>query len=364
MKKTLAILLALVMSIALLAACADPAPTPAPTTPETPEAPADEELYIAVISKGFQHQFWQAVYEGSRRAAADYGVRITFEGPESEADIHVQVEMVNTRLGQNPAGIALAALATDSLLEQLQAAYDRNIPVVGFDSGIPDAPAGQVRATASTNNQAAAAIGADQMFPEIEAQLAAATSANPAVVVVLSQDAVSESITGRTQGFAERMFELAGGVNDSVAIVGGLPSINTGDANAAVQINVVVGATPSTVDMTTAATGVLTMPGLVGVFCSNEGAAVGMINAILGGGRVPDGVQIVGFDAGTAQKDAVRAGYFMGAITQDPVQIGYQAVSLAVRAIRGENVSDIDTGARWWDSNNMDDPEIAILLYD
>jgi len=116
--------------------------------------------------------------------------------------------------------------------------------------------------------------------------------------------------------------------------------------------------------MTTAATGVLTMSGLVGVFCSNEGAAVGMINAILGGGRVPDGVQIVGFDAGTAQKDAVRAGYFMGAITQDPVQIGYQAVSLAVRAIRGENVSDIDTGARWWDASNMDDPEIAILLYD
>jgi len=226
MKKTLAILLALVMSVALLAACADPAPaTPPPTAPvDTPaDAPPAEDLYIAVISKGFQHQFWQAVYEGSRRAAADYGVRITFEGPESEADIHVQVEMVNTRLGQDPAGIALAALATDSLLEQLQAAYDRGIPVVGFDSGIPDAPAGQVRATASTNNIAAAAIGADRMFPEIEAQLAAATSANPAVFVVLSQDAVSESITGRTQGFAQRMHELAGEVNDSVAIIGGLP---------------------------------------------------------------------------------------------------------------------------------------------
>ncbi|MCL2202283.1 MAG: substrate-binding domain-containing protein, partial [Oscillospiraceae bacterium] len=161
-----------------------------------------------------------------------------------------------------------------------------------------------------------------------------------------------------------RMYELAGGVNDSVAIIGGLAAINTGAADAAVQINVVVGASPSTVDMTTAAGGVLTLPGLVGVFCSNEGAAVGMINAIVGGASVPDGVLIVGFDAGTAQKDAVREGIFMGAITQDPVMIGYYAVSLAVRAIRGESVSDVDTGARWWDATNMDDPEIAILLYD
>ncbi|MCL2202135.1 MAG: substrate-binding domain-containing protein, partial [Oscillospiraceae bacterium] len=194
MKKTLAILLTLAMCVALLAACADPAPaTPPPADTQAPatEAPATgDDLYIAVISKGFQHQFWQAVYEGSRRAAAEYGVRITFEGPESEADIHVQVEMMNTRLAQNPDGIALAALATDSLLVQLADAQTRGIPVVGFDSGVPDAPPGQVLANASTDNQGAAAIGADHMFPEIQAQIAAATTANPVVIAVLSQDAV------------------------------------------------------------------------------------------------------------------------------------------------------------------------------
>jgi len=54
----------------------------------------------------------------------------------------------------------------------------------------------------------------------------------------------------------------------------------------------------------------------------------------------------------------------MGAITQDPFMIGYHAVSLAVRAARGETVFDIDTGARWWDAANMDDADIYILLYD
>src|SRR5207253_7536357 len=41
------------------------------------------EPYIPVISKGFQHQFWQAVKMGSEKAAKDYKVKINFEGPEN-----------------------------------------------------------------------------------------------------------------------------------------------------------------------------------------------------------------------------------------------------------------------------------------
>ena len=34
-------------------------------------ARAEDKLYIALISKGFQHQFWQAVKLGSEQAAKD-----------------------------------------------------------------------------------------------------------------------------------------------------------------------------------------------------------------------------------------------------------------------------------------------------
>jgi len=37
--------------------------------------------------------------------------------------------------------------------------------------------------------------------------------------------------------------------------------------------------------------------------------------------------------------------------------------SLPVRAARGESVSDVDTGAQWWNADNVNDPDIAILLY-
>jgi len=348
MKKLLALLLVLILGLTTLVGCGSD----------------DDEIYISVISKGFQHQFWQTVYAGAQSAAEYYDVSIFFDGPESEADIAVQVNMLNNELAKAPDAIALAALSTHAVMSQLQEAQNRGIPIIGFDSGVPDAPAGSVYANASTDNQAAAALGADNLFPVIQGQIAAATSADPVVIAVLSQDVTSESITGRTRGFAERMFQLASGVNGSVAITGGFGAINTGSADAAVIINVVVAASADITDMTSSAHGIFTTPGLAGVFASNEGAANAIIATINAGTVVPDGAHIVGFDAGAGQKAAVAAGIFLGAITQDPYQIGYQAVSLAVRAIRGESVSDIDTGARWWDASNMNDPVIAILLYD
>ena len=46
-----------------------------------PEAfTAEDEIYVPIVSKGFQHQFWQAVKQGSEQAAADLGVEIFHGG--------------------------------------------------------------------------------------------------------------------------------------------------------------------------------------------------------------------------------------------------------------------------------------------
>ena len=73
---------------------------------------------------------------------------------------------------------------------------------------------------------------------------------------------------------------------------------------------------------------------------------------------------VVGFDAGKAQKAAIRNKYFLGSITQDPYNIGFQAVTLAVKAVKGQPVANIDTGAKFYDSTNIDNPDIAQLVYD
>jgi len=105
-------------------------------------------------------------------------------------------------------------------------------------------------------------------------------------------------------------------------------------------------------------------PDLKGFFGANEGSAVGVVNAVkelnMAGKLV-----VIGYDAGKIQKDAVRSGLMNGAITQDPVGIGYKAVEACVKAIKGESVSkNIDTGFKWWDKTNVDAEEMKMLLYD
>ena len=45
---------------------------------------------------------------------------------------------------------------------------------------------------------------------------------------------------------------------------------------------------------------------------------------------------VVGFDSGQAQINAIKSGVMTGAITQDPIDIGYQTVKTAVEAVKGK----------------------------
>ena len=350
MKKIVAILLAVLMVLAM-------------------SAVAEERLYIPVMAKGFQHQFWQTVAAGAQKAAEDYDVDIYFDGPASETNIDEQVEMLKSEMAKNPKAIALAALSTDAVMAELQECVEKGIPVIGFDSGVPGAPEGAIKATASTNNENAAAIAAEKMMEQegFADMLKAATAENPVVIAVISQEAVSVSIVGRTTGFVNKMVELASEYN-TVSVTGHDLWKNEVEG-AGVIVHVQISATTEATDVATASNAVLNMDGLKAVFLSNEGAVTGFLAAtadgsdLAEGGRY-DGLMVAGFDAGATQKNAVRNGWFIGSVTQDPYMIGYYAVELAVKAANGEEVSDVDTGAQWYTAENIDDEMISMLVYD
>jgi len=139
--------------------------------------------------------------------------------------------------------------------------------------------------------------------------------------------------------------------------------------NPAIIIRVEISATTEATAVQTAANALLNTDGLAAVFCSNEGAVTGFLAAVADGSDLADGGKyadliVAGFDAGAAQKNAVREGWFYGSVTQDPYMIGYYAVEMAVQAANGETVTDKDTGAQWYNAENIDDPDIALLVYD
>ena len=62
---------------------------------------------------------------------------------------------------------------------------------------------------------------------------------------------------------------------------------------------------------------------------------------------------------------AIRDGSMAGAISQNPVGIGYETVKAAVAAMNGETLpKTIDSGFVWYDKTNIDAADVAAVLYD
>jgi ribose transport system substrate-binding protein len=291
---------------------------------------AAQAIYIPVISKGFQHQFWQAVRLGAEKAARDYKVVITFEGPENESMVDKQLDMLQTDLAKNPSAICFAALDSKAAIPLLQEAKKRKIPVIGFDSGVDsDIPV----TTAATDNVAAAALAADKM-----AQLIGGSGK----VGVIIHDQTSRTGIDRGTGFLGQMKKKYPNIQIIGPQYGGGDQLKSTDlAKAMIQAN----------------------PDIKGFFGGNEGSIIGVLNAVKELDLVGK-VVVIGYDSGKQQLDAIRSGEEAGAITQDPIGIGYKAVEAAVKAIKGQKVpKSIDTGFHWYDSTNIDDPAIAAVLY-
>ena len=316
--------------------------------------------HIDVIAKGFQHQFWKAVELGTQNAAKEFGVEVTFQGPDNESAIAQQVEYLNTAIAKKPAAICLAALDTQASIPSIQSAMEAGIPIIGFDSGVPDAPKGAIKANASTNNAVAGALAADELYKLIESKIKDAKE--PVRIGVVAQESNSQSIVDRTKGFVDKMTELCGADNVSVE---GHDSLKNEKAGAKVVIDVGIPAEVKDVDAAAVASAILEKKDLIAIYGSNEFAANAIITANEGLDKLgADKVIAVGFDAGKKLLDAVSAKTFAGAVTQDPVQIGYQAVKLAVEAADGKSVSDVDTGAKWYNADNMDADDIKPCLYE
>ncbi len=289
-----------------------------------------EKIYIPVISKGFQHQFWQAVKLGAENAAKDYNVEITFEGPESEAMVDKQIEMLETALSKKPSAICLAALDSQAVIPLLKQAEEKGIPVIGFDSGVDsDIPV----ATAATDNLAAAALAADKMAEYID---------ETGEVALVVHDQTSRTGIDRRDGFKKRIEEAY----PNIKIV----DIQYGEGDQLKSTDI-------------AKSIIQAHPDIKGLFGANEGSIIGVLNAVKELDR--DDIIVIGYDSGKQQQDAIRAGEQVGAVTQDPIGIGYKAVEAAVKAIKGEKVEkDIDTGFHYYDKNNIDSDDIKALLYE
>jgi ribose transport system substrate-binding protein len=284
---------------------------------------------IAIVSKGFQHQFWQSVKKGAEDEATAKGARITFVGPATEKDVEQQVNMLTNELAKSPKALGFAALDSRAAAPLLAQAKSQNIPVIAFDSGVDsEIPV----TTVATDNKAAAAEVAKHLADKIGGQ---------GKVAMVVHDQTSLSGKDRRDGFVAWMRQNAPGITVLPPQYGGGDQLESANITKSIlQAN----------------------PDLKGIYGANEGSAIGVIKGLQESGKT--GITIAGFDSGKAQIDAINSGVMTGAVTQDPVDMGKQLVDAALKAINGQQLPKrIDTAYYWYDKTNINEPKIQAALY-
>jgi ribose transport system substrate-binding protein len=311
----------------MLAGCS----TSAASTDDSANGGDSKELYIALVSKGFQHQFWQAVKQGAESKAKELGVKVTFEGPASETEVDNQLQMLQAAIDKKPDAIGYAALDPEACVPLMDAAKAADIPVVQFDAGCnSDYPL----SIAKTDSLGAGALAATHMAELI---------GDKGEVAIVGHSQINSTGVERRDGFVDEIKKN----HPDIKIV----DIQYGEGDHLKSADI-------------AKAMIAAHPKLKGLYGTNEGSAIGIVDAVGELGLKAGDLTVIGFDSGQAQIDAITNGMMSGAITQNPIGIGEQTVQAAYDAIKGKTPEKIiDTGYFWYDKSNMEDAEIAAVLY-
>jgi ribose transport system substrate-binding protein len=325
MKKTLAILL-----LTACAACGGDKAAPAATG-----SPASSAYTIAVIPKGTTHTFWQSIRAGAERAGKELGVTVIWRGPLREDDRDSQVSEVEGFVSRGVSGIVLAPLDEAALVQPVNEAVNRKIPVVIFDSGLKG---DNYVSFVATDNIKGGRLGGERL----------AESLGGKGKVILLRYAEGHDSTGkREQGFLEAMKAKPG-----IEVVS---SNQYGGAD-------VEGAYKKAESLLSTYKKPDGSLGIDGIFAPNESVSFAVLRVLQDNGWAGK-VKFVGFDASPNLVKGLRDGGVDGLVVQDPVHMGYMAVKTMVAHLKGEPVEKrIDTGVHVATKANMDTPEIKNLL--
>lgn len=322
-----------------------------------------------LIVKAFSASFFTAVCEGAEAAAAELGVDLTCNGPNTESDIADQVNMINTAIMNGLDGVAIAPCDASAVLDSLSMAKEEGVPVVCFDSGVDNPPEGSLLGTVATDSIAAGRIGAENVYKAVSYKAAD----GPIRIGMVANDSTSASNTLRGLGFVDGIIELGKADGYSVAVIGNewftQNCSEVGDESSADIIVECRVPAQALVDLCASEVSALcNMADTVAVFGTNQTVTEGIImannNLQVLSSDPEEGIIGTGFDAGAVIKENVANGTLFGCVTQMPYAMGYYSICTLIAANNGDEVGDLPIPAYWYNASNMDDPLIAPNLYD
>ncbi len=284
---------------------------------------------IAVVPKSSAHLFFVTVHAGVDTAAKEFGVRISWNGPNDETDHNRQIQIVDAFVAQRVDGMAISATDEHALAAPVERAIQAGIPVTIFDSGV--AVKGYVSWIATDN----AAAGT-----EAARRLSALLNRKGKVGMVMQKPGGTSTV------LRERAFERT--------MAREFPNITI----AARQYGMADAAKSRA-----AAENILTAhPDLGGIFASSEAASLGAIQAIRSR-ELSEKLRLITFDTSDSHVKALRDGTIDVMMVQDAFRLGYEAVKSLSDKLNGLTpLHQIDVPARAIVREDLGKPAVRELL--
>jgi len=293
---------------------------------------------IAVVPKGTSHDFWKSVQYGAHQAGDEHGVEIVWQGTTDEKDNLGQQKIVDTLIAEQVDGICLAPINKTTAGQLITSAGRQEIPIVIFDSGVREEDEQHIVSYVATNNYNGGQIAGERLAEVMNKQ---------GGVILLRYQAGSDSTEQREQGFLDTIKQY-----DQMRLVSQSQRIDSSVAKAQKVSESLLSSHLDEVQ------GVFTV-------CepNNKGMYLALSTFIEQGDIKPGEIKFVAFDSDPRMIEGLKNGRVHGVVLQNPVKMGYDAVTAMVRHLDGQDVKPrIETGETLATPDNMDDPEIAKLL--
>ena len=288
----------------------------------------DQTLRIGVVPKGANHIFWQTVHAGAIKAGREYGAEIEWNAPTLEIDSSRQIEIVDSMINKQLAGLVLAPVDRKALVAPVERAAAAGMPVAIFDSDIDT----QKRVTfVATDNREGGRMAARRLAEIIGGK---------GKVAVIGFMAGSASTMEREEGFVEEIRKYPG-----IQMLG----IQFGMADRAKSMAV-------TENLMTAHSD------LVGLFADNETSSSGCVQALKS--RNAKTVKLVAFDASDQLIKDMKDGWIDSLVVQNPFKMGYESTKAVLMKLKGqEPAKQLDSGATLVKATDLDKAEVRQLLF-
>ena len=338
MKKTLAIILAIVMMVSLLAGCGDkPAPTP---------DPAGSSLNVAVFYYDFSDVYISSVRNSMNSQLDALGVKYNnYDGASNQSQ---QTDQINTAIA-NGANLLIVNIvetsSPDAAQNAVEAARTAGIPIIFFNR--------EVSNDVVNSYEKCAFVGTDA--PEaghMQGKLIGEYLLANYDAVDLNGDGVISYVMFKGQeGNAEAEARTQFGVEDANAVLtaAGKPELVYYNASATDKYLVDQGGKWSAQAANDYMSSILpeyseangNMVELI--ICNNDGMAEGAVSALQGAGyNTGDGktIPVFGVDATDSAKQLINEGKMTGTIKQDAEGMASTIVNLVSSVKNGGNLMD------------------------